>query len=174
MAPGKGQGKGETAAKTGGGGDEFTMAAVAGAAEGAQSSAPPGPNDGGFGKMSQEVQYQLMEAAGLRPGPNVSLALAVDKFRREKMREVLLYLLFLFLFTTSTYLQRDVHPAHMYLQVTLIKWMHVCTIWLPGHVTSRGEGCAPHPAHVHSSRRQRRKSANAAHVYACAHDFFRN
>uniref|UniRef100_A0A6U4N277 WW domain-containing protein n=1 Tax=Hemiselmis andersenii TaxID=464988 RepID=A0A6U4N277_HEMAN len=65
--------------------------------------------------MSQEVQYQLMEAAGLKPGPNVSLALAVDKFRREKTKEVLLYIFFLFLFTTSTYLQRDVTDAHAYL-----------------------------------------------------------
>ena len=116
MPPGKGQGKGETTKGKTGGGDEFSMAAVAGAGDAAAQGAPLGPSDGGFGKMPQEVQYQLMEAAGLKPGPNVSLALAVDKFRREKMREVFLYMLFLFLFTTSTLLQRDVAPAHMYLQ----------------------------------------------------------
>lgn len=100
MAPRKGalQGDGE-GGKTGGG-DVFSTAAVAGGGD----APPPPAADGGFGKMSVEVQYQLMEAAGLKPGPNVSLAFAVDKFRREKTWEIWLYIAFLFLFTTSTYL----------------------------------------------------------------------
>jgi hypothetical protein len=61
-----------------------------------------------------QIQYGLMEAAGLRPGPNVSLAYAIDKFRREKTRELILYIMFLAIVTSSSLLQRDVNAAHLY------------------------------------------------------------
>jgi hypothetical protein len=64
--------------------------------------------------MTWQIQYGLMEAAGLRPGPNVSLAYAIDKFRREKTRELILYMAFLAIFTASSLLQRDVNSAHLY------------------------------------------------------------
>jgi hypothetical protein len=55
-----------------------------------------------------------MEAAGLKPSPNISLAYAIDKFRREKTWELILYVVFLVIFTTSSLLQRDVTSAHLY------------------------------------------------------------
>ena len=44
-----------------------------------------------FEKMSKRQQLALFAAAGLKAGPNVSLAYAIDKFRRDKIREVFLY-----------------------------------------------------------------------------------
>jgi len=67
-----------------------------------------------FEKMSKRQQLALFAAAGLKAGPNVSLAYAVDKFRRDKIREVFLYAFFLLLFTTSALSQRDVTDAHYY------------------------------------------------------------
>jgi hypothetical protein len=69
-----------------------------------------------FEKMNKRQQLALYAAAGLKAGPNVSLAYAIDKFRREKIREILLYLLFLCLFTVSALVQRDVTDAHYYTQ----------------------------------------------------------
>eukprot|EP00960_Hanusia_phi_P062374 765127-Hanusia_phi.AAC.4 len=45
---------------------------------------------------------------------NINLQEAIDIFRRQKIREVFFYACFLLLFTTSTYLQRDVHDAYNY------------------------------------------------------------
>ena len=67
-----------------------------------------------FEKMSKRQQLALFAAAGLKAGPNVSLAYAIDKFRRDKIREVFLYALFLVLFTVSALSQRDVTDAHYY------------------------------------------------------------
>jgi len=67
-----------------------------------------------FEKMSKRRQLALFAAAGLKAGPNVSLAYAIDKFRRDKMREVFLYAFFLMLFTVSALSQRDVTDAHYY------------------------------------------------------------
>jgi hypothetical protein len=69
-----------------------------------------------FEKMSKRQQLALFAAAGLKAGPNVSLAYAIDKFRRDKIREVFLYMFFLALFTISALLQRDVTDAHYYTQ----------------------------------------------------------
>mmetsp|Transcript_27342 Transcript_27342/g.53297 ORF Transcript_27342/g.53297 Transcript_27342/m.53297 type:complete len:803 (+) Transcript_27342:127-2535(+) len=69
-----------------------------------------------FEKMSKRQQLALLAAAGLKAGPNVSLAYAIDKFRRDKIREVFLYAFFLALFTISALLQRDVTDAHYYTQ----------------------------------------------------------
>ena len=67
-----------------------------------------------FEKMSKRQQLALFAAAGLKAGPNVSLAYAIDKFRRDKIREVFLYAFFLVLFTVSALSQRDVTDAHYY------------------------------------------------------------
>ena len=67
-----------------------------------------------FEKMNKRQQLALFAAAGLKAGPNVSLAYAIDKFRRDKMREVILYAFFLLLFTVSALSQRDVTDAHYY------------------------------------------------------------
>jgi len=67
-----------------------------------------------FEKMSKRRQLALFAAAGLKAGPNVSLAYAIDKFRRDKIREVFLYAFFLMLFTVSALSQRDVTDAHYY------------------------------------------------------------
>eukprot|EP00961_Rhodomonas_salina_P167960 2264272-Rhodomonas_salina.1 len=69
-----------------------------------------------FEKMSKRQQLALLAAAGLKAGPNVSLAYAIDKFRRDKIREVFLYLVFLLLFTVSALVERDVTDAHYYTQ----------------------------------------------------------
>ena len=69
-----------------------------------------------FEKMNKRQQLALFAAAGLKAGPNISLAYAIEKFRREKIREILLYILFLCLFTISTLVQRDVTDAHYYTQ----------------------------------------------------------
>lgn len=69
-----------------------------------------------FEKMSKRQQLALFAAAGLKAGPNVSLAYAIDKFRRDKVREVFMYAFFLALFTISALLQRDVTDAHYYTQ----------------------------------------------------------
>jgi hypothetical protein len=69
-----------------------------------------------FEKMSKRQQLALLAAAGLKAGPNVSLAYAIDKFRRDKIREVFLYAFFLCLFTVSALVQRDVTDAHYYTQ----------------------------------------------------------
>jgi hypothetical protein len=69
-----------------------------------------------FEKMNKRQQLALFAAAGLKAGPNVSLAYAIEKFRREKIREILLYLFFLSLFTISALVQRDVTDAHYYTQ----------------------------------------------------------
>mmetsp|Transcript_16131 Transcript_16131/g.39279 ORF Transcript_16131/g.39279 Transcript_16131/m.39279 type:complete len:759 (+) Transcript_16131:96-2372(+) len=66
--------------------------------------------------MSKRQQLALLAAAGLKAGPNVSLAYAIDKFRRDKIREVFLYAFFLALFTVSALVQRDVTDAHYYTQ----------------------------------------------------------
>lgn len=58
-----------------------------------------------FEKMSKRQQLALLAAAGLKAGPNVSLAYAIDKFRRDKIREVFLYAFFLGLFTVSALVQ---------------------------------------------------------------------
>jgi hypothetical protein len=69
-----------------------------------------------FEKMSKRQQLALLAAVGLKAGPNVSLAYAIDKFRRDKIREVILYIFFLCLFTISALVQRDVTDAHYYTQ----------------------------------------------------------
>ncbi|KAJ1481292.1 hypothetical protein T484DRAFT_1808142 [Baffinella frigidus] len=69
-----------------------------------------------FEKMNKRQQLALLAAVGLKAGPNVSLVYAIDKFRRDKIREVLLYLLFLILFTVSALVQRDVTNSHYYTQ----------------------------------------------------------
>lgn len=66
--------------------------------------------------MSKRQQYSLMLAAGLKPGPHVSLAHAIDKFKKEKLREIILYCVFLIIFIASSNLQRDVEHAHYYAQ----------------------------------------------------------
>ena len=69
-----------------------------------------------FEKMNKRQQLALLAAVGLKAGPNVSLVYAIDKFRRDKIREVLLYVLFLILFTVSALVQRDVTNSHYYTQ----------------------------------------------------------
>jgi len=69
-----------------------------------------------FEKMNKRQQLALLAAVGLKAGPNVSLVYAIDKFRRDKVREVLLYMLFLCLFTVSALVQRDVTDSHYYTQ----------------------------------------------------------
>ena len=65
-------------------------------------------------RMSKPHQHALMIAAGLRPGPHISLLFAIDKFKKEKIREIILYMCFLVVFITSSNIQRDVEDAHYY------------------------------------------------------------
>ncbi|EKX43635.1 hypothetical protein GUITHDRAFT_163814 [Guillardia theta CCMP2712] len=69
-----------------------------------------------FEKMSKRQQRALFAAAGLKAGANVSLAYAIDKFRRDKIREIVFYLFFLVIFTTSALIQRNVTDSHYYMQ----------------------------------------------------------
>ncbi|EKX50122.1 hypothetical protein GUITHDRAFT_103936 [Guillardia theta CCMP2712] len=65
---------------------------------------------------SEHAAYarRLLQAAGMKAKANINLQEAIDIFRRQKVREVVFYACFLLLFTTSTYLQRDVHDAYNY------------------------------------------------------------
>lgn len=64
--------------------------------------------------LGKKQAKRLMIAAGFRPGPNVSLQHAIDTFKAEQTRSLFLYAVFLFCFTVSSYTQRDVQDAHLY------------------------------------------------------------
>ena len=64
--------------------------------------------------LGKKHAKRLMIAAGFRPGPNVSLQHAIDTFKADQTRSLILYVVFLFCFTVSSYTQRDVQDAHFY------------------------------------------------------------
>jgi len=64
--------------------------------------------------LSKKHARGLMIAAGFRPGPNVSLQHAIDTFKARQFRDIILYSIFLFSFTVSSYTQRDVLTSHLY------------------------------------------------------------
>ena len=65
-------------------------------------------------KLGKRHAKALMIAAGLRPGPNVSLQLAIDTFKQRQFRDIVVYAVFLFSFTVASYTQRDVHSGSLY------------------------------------------------------------
>lgn len=64
--------------------------------------------------LSKKNAKSLMIAAGFRPGPNVSLQLAIDSFKDDQFRQLVLYSIFLLCFTISSYTQRNVEASHYY------------------------------------------------------------
>ena len=62
--------------------------------------------------LSKKNAKSLMIAAGFRPGPNVSLQLAIDSFKDDQFRQLVLYSIFLLCFTISSYTQLNVEASH--------------------------------------------------------------
>lgn len=84
--------------------------------EGPERLRPPEDMNENELKMSKKHRYALMRAAGLPPGPYVSITAAVDIFRKRKLREAVVYLIFLLVFNVGAFVQRDVTDSHQYSQ----------------------------------------------------------
>jgi len=95
--------------------------------------------------LTKKHAKQLMLAAGFIPGPNVSLQHAIDTFKKRQFREIFLYSLFLFCFTVSSYTQRDVQNASLYVNsvrsVVMEKPFAVVPFWKGFRNISLPEDC---------------------------------
>ena len=67
----------------------------------------------GFKRMSRNDAARIAQAAGVRVTADFSIEQAVADFGRMKLRELYMYIFFLVLFTSVTYLTRDFYTGNM-------------------------------------------------------------